>query len=188
MRRLLAIGLALLAGSIPGMPLLAAQDVKQGDSTITVFRSPMVITTTVAVVDQARWHKDGQDRWFVDDEYARLGTFTCDGISIRRNNNDKKGTWEPGLRMSARLRADDIVEVKVSLSVHNPKGNHDKAVSALFEVLDGETVVQSGTIKKIGIEEGDKQKEDQVLVRIPAAQLSKQPALALRITMTTKND
>ena len=145
-----------------------------------------VINTEFAALDQSLW---GKGEWFSVPAYHALGEQAYDKVVIRRHHNDKTGTWEPGLEMSAAVndaRTVRVVRVKTRLTVLNPKGSHDKDVTVLVEVVQGDTIVQKANLK-INVESKE-EKSSEATFLLPMNVLTSQPAPGLRLTMRIEND
>ncbi len=184
-RSIVCFGLLLTA--VGFLSPSAALDVKQGSfgaAESSEFTSPMILTTAFAATDRALW---GNGHWFAVDEYKKLGRFSCDGVSIRRDYNHRKQTWDPGLELAVRVKSRDLVQVKARVSIYNPKHNHDKAVTVLLEIMDGDQVLQAATVGPIkAADDGDEEDETASLM-MPAELLSKQPSPTLRVTVVARN-
>jgi hypothetical protein len=123
-------------------------------------------------------------------EYHDLGKFTCDGVSIRLNNNTRKGTWEPGLRLRAEMAKDGHIDIDATVWMHNPKNNHDKRVTVILAIVDGQHELHSTTIGPFEVEDhGDwGEHKEHRRFSVPADVVLKQPAPTLRITVITTDD
>lgn len=139
---------------------------------------PLVIDTEFAALDRSLW-KNGA--WFSVPAYHALGEQAVEKVMIRRRNNTKAKTWESGLEVSATARGADTFVVKIRLTLTNPNGNHDKTVTTLVEVMQGEVSVRKATIK-MEVESGE-DKNGEATLTLPADLLSSQPPLGLRLTM-----
>ena len=144
--------------------------------------APLVINTQFAALDRSLW---GKGEWFSVPAYHALGEDAYDKVLIRRRHNDKDGTWESGLEMAAALKGTDTVLVRMRLTVLNPKGSHDKTVTVLVELMQGDATVQKANLKMDVESKEEKSKEATFL--LPMDLLSSQPALSLRLTMRTEN-
>jgi hypothetical protein len=196
----LALGLVLSMTTIP-FPAIG-QTAKQGDPRLNPggyeeFHSPMVLEAVFAAADRSTWRNE----WFSTEQYRRLSKFRCEKISI----------W--GLEMSARELPGEKVEVKTRVRLMNPDQNHDKKVTLLFEVVNGDKVEESfshvyekvsparaefekrsGALSQprnaLGQVEPIKVKEGAIVTKIvtatlPLSALKTDPMTKLRITMTT---
>jgi len=143
----------------------------------------MILDTVFAAADRSLWGRVGH--WFTIPEYHELGRFTCDGVSLRASPRDRKGKWDSGLEMTARPLGDDEVEVKIKATAHNPRGNHDKFVKLHFDVLNGEDVVRSATMKPIKCPDRGDEEEGEVTITLQSNTLKADPITKLRITMLT---
>jgi hypothetical protein len=179
---------------------LKAQTVKQGDAKDVVdpneFHSPMVIETVFAPADPALWRDEnwtpGKPKpWgrgeFTTAEYYDLGKYTCDGLSIHDGNRD--GTWYSGLVMEVKNKGGDV-HVTIKAQVTNPGHIHDKFVTLLFEVINGDDVVGKTTIG-LKVKQNWRAKKEvtdkESTLVLPASALRKDPLTKLRITMTTQD-
>ena len=144
--------------------------------------APLVINTQFAALDRSLW---GKGEWFSVPAYHALGEEVFDKVVIRRHHNDKAGTWESGLEMSAAMKGAGTVQVKARLTVLNPKGSHDKTVMVLMEVVQGDTTVQKANLK-MDIE-SEEEKSSEATFLLPLDLLNTQPAPSLRLTMRTEN-
>ena len=169
------------------IPCATAQIVKQGETPAvtdkTIFTSPMILETVFAAADRSLWdpsqgHLPGF--WFSAEEYEALGKFSCDGVFLRHRYDRNLKTWQPGLAMSVLESEGGTLMVQVRAMVDNPKKNHDRNVEMLFEVMNGDTVIRSTTVKR-SIEEGD---EKPLVARfnMAPADLSVDPMTQLRLT------
>ena len=147
--------------------------------------SPLTLEMDMAAADRSLW---GEGKWFSTPEYRAVGKLTCDGVSLRANYSKRRGTWGSGLEMAARERRDGTVEVKVRATVNNPNDNEDKNITVRLEVLNGDDLVQSGTIGPIEAEDNGNDVGGQTTLVIPAAALKTTPMTRLRITVTVKDD
>ena len=164
-----------------------AQEVRQGTfgaAGSTQFKSPMVLTVPFAATDSSIWGRGG---WWVIDEYKKIGKFTCDGVSIRRDYSNRKQNWVPGLELSVRTKGPDLVQVKARVSIYNPEHNHDKAVTVLLEVLDGDQVVQTATVGPILAKDNGGEEDERASMLVPTELLRKQPSPTLRLTVDAEN-
>jgi len=189
MKRVLATVALGICVSTCQFPLVSAQVARQGTKGTpvadTIFTSPMVIDTRFVVTWRGK--KDTYDV----PEYHDLGKFTCDGVSLRSYNDSRRGIWKRGLTIVAdRLKPNEPVKLKMYVAIHNPKHNHDKSVTVIFEIREGDQTVQTGMIGPLGVEEhGDMQETSgEVAFTVPADLLSKQPAPTLRLTVMAKDD
>lgn len=173
----------LLLAVVSTLSSTVALDVKQGASG-TMFNSPMIINTAFAATDRALW---GNGDWFAVDDYKNLGRFTCEGVSIRREYNQRRQTWDPGLELAVHVKSPGVVQVKARVSVYNPEHNHDKAVTVLLEIMDGDQVFRTATVGPIKIED-DGEKDERATLLVPTELLEKQPSPTLRLTVVAKND
>ncbi|MEX1243680.1 MAG: hypothetical protein WEB59_00630 [Thermoanaerobaculia bacterium] len=194
MNRLLFSTVLLVASVLRG------QEVKQGDPnavTSTDFHSPMVMTTVFAPADKSLWVSDewrpaNPKPWkngdFTTVEYYGLGKYSCDGLLFRDGN--RNGTWNSGLTMSVSNKVGGKVMVEMTAHVTNPGPVHDKFVTLLFEVTNGDQVVASTTITiKVKQNWRTKMEEngEEGVIALSADALKSDPITKLRITMTTKD-
>ena len=164
-----------------------ALDVQQGAfgaAESSVFNSPMIITTAFAATNRALW---GDGGWFAVDDYKKLGRFTCEGVSIRRDYSHRGQTWDAGLELAARVKSPGVVQVKARVSVYNPKHNHDKAVTVLLEIMDGDQVLRTATVGPIKIEDNGGEEDERASLLVPMELLAKKPSPTLRLTVIAKN-
>lgn len=119
---LVAAAAVLLATRAAGQTVVASQ----GAPDPREFRSPMVLEVPMVLSDPSRW----TDTWTTETEYAELRSFHCEGVFIER------------LKMRARRVGDlNRLEVRVSVKIRNPNGNHDKQVFLGLELQnDGKQV------------------------------------------------
>ena len=89
--------------------------------------------------------------------------------------------------MRAKALGDDRLEVTIRVSLWNPRGNHDKAVTLVLELLTDPPPLEP-------IVFGPMQKKDNGLhaawtgtFTVPIRGLSTDPPTPMRITMTTKD-
>lgn len=143
---------------------------------------PLVVDTEFAALDRALW---GKGEWFSVPAYHALGEQAYDKVMIRRHQNDKAGTWDSGLEMSVAMKEEGTVLVKTRLTVLNPKGSHDKTVMVLVEVMQGTVTVRKANLK-MDVESRE-EKSSQATFTLPTDLLTSQPALSLRLTLTTAN-
>ena len=177
----------LLLAAIGSFSSSDALDVKQGAygaSESSVFSSPMIITTAFAAADRSLW---GNGDWFSVDDYKDLGRFTCEGVSIRREYSHRRQTWDSGLELAARVKSPGVVQVRARVSVYNPKDNHDKVVTVLLEIMDGDQVLKSATVGPVKIEDNGGEEDERVALLVPMELLEKQPSPTLRLTVVAKN-
>ena len=181
---------------------LTAQTAKQGDAAalpIEDFHSPMVIEAAFAPADQSLWVRDdwspeNKKPWktgrFTIPEYHGIGRFTCDGLSIRDDYSKRSKTWRSGLRMSTEPLSDGRVKVHVNVVISNPGEVHDKIVSVLLEVLNGEEKIASGSVQiRVTGRWTHKaiEKDESAELIVPVDSLRRDPITKLRITMSTKD-
>ena len=143
---------------------------------------PLVIDTQFAALDRSLW-KNGA--WFSVPAYHDLGDQDVQKVMIRRRNNDKAKTWESGLEMSATTRGAGTIVVRTRLTMVNPKGNHDKTVTTLLEVMQGDMTVQKATIK-MEVESNEAGSGEATLT-LPSDVFDSQPPLRLRLTMRAQD-
>lgn len=168
-------------------------DNRIASSTPTVFHSPMILETVFAASNRSLWikkeNKDGGRYWFTDPEYHDLGKYTCDGISLTdptdRSKRTYEGQWDSGLFMSARELPDGTVDLGIRVKVTNPKNNHDKLVDLAFEIMKGDEVLASASMKQIKIEEKSYGDDGKLTMLLPVSAVLS--ATKLRITMTVQN-
>lgn len=180
--------LGVLLAVIGTLSSVDALDVKQGmfgGAESSVFNSPMIITTALAATDRSLW---GDGDWFAVDDYKNLGRFTCEGVSIRRDYDRRQQTWDSGLELAARVKSPGVVQLKARVSIYNPKHNQDKAVTVLFEIMDGDQVLKTATVGPIKVEDDGGEDDERVALLFPIGLLDKQPAPTLRLTVVAKND
>lgn len=180
----------------------AAQTVKQGDPTAppldpNEFHSPMVIETIFAPADPTlwkndEWRPDKPRPWksgqFTTAEYYDLGKYSCDGLSIR-NGSHRNGSWDSGLMMSVKDKG-GMVHVGIEVHVTNPGHVHDKFVTFLLEVVNGDTLVAKTTIKfkaKQNWRRNEELSDEEGEIVLSADSLKKNPLTKLRITMTAQD-
>jgi hypothetical protein len=184
--RLFQVGVAVI--SIPGF--LYSQTVSQGVANPNQLRSPMVVDTVFApALDSAVWIKANGKKpakwnkgdWFTVPEYHDLGNYTCDGVSLRRDYQQRRNTWDSGLEMRM-VERNDQTDVTIRVTVTNPKYVHDKMMTLTFEVLEGTTSIKASAAFKV---EEEEEGDEKVKIRIPTAALITHPAPTLRITITT---
>jgi hypothetical protein len=185
MKRFIWISL-LGALTLPATDLhLCAQTAKQGElnSTPTTFHSPMVLETVFVLADRAMWRGTN-----LVQEYNALGKYTCDGLALRGNIlNKETGAWQSGLWMMATELAGGKLEISIKVLVFNPKHNHDKAVTMLFEILDGDRVVATKTLGPFEVEDKGHAQNASTKLVLPTDTLKNDPPMKLRITMTAKD-
>jgi hypothetical protein len=155
--------------------LAIAQTAQQGDRLknpggFEEFQSPMILDTIFLATNRAVWTWGG-DHWATSPEYNGLGHFRCNKIAII--SLEMQAREVPGAKAAVRFR----------VRLKNPDQNHDKMVTVLFEVLNGE---QTDNAFKLG---PLKVKEDAAVSRmietsLPIAVLKADPRTKLRITMT----
>lgn len=197
--------LAILASLVLGT-LVNAQIATQGDARTradpTEFHSPMVLSTVFAAADPSLWvsdawtpedHKSWRKGAFTTPEYHDLGKFTCDGLSLRGDYNNRKNTWESGLSMEVHKLAGQRVEVRIRATVTNPGHGHnvhDKVATLVLDVLNGEESVASTTMAiKVSaswvgkVEDNDREAR----LVLAADNLKTNPVTRLRITMSTRD-
>ena len=143
---------------------------------------PLVINTTFAALDQSLW---GKGEWFSVPDYHALGEQPYDQVMIRRRYNEKAGTWLSGLEVAVVARGAGMVQVKIRLTVVNPKGSHDKDVTALMEIMQGDKIIQKANLK-MDVESKEEKSKEAVFM-LPMDLFTAQPALSLRLTMRTEN-
>ena len=156
----------------------------------------MILDTVFAPADQSLWV--GEDwvpanpvRWkrgyFTTVEYQRLNKFSCDGVTIQGDDYNPifhrppYPQWRSGLVMNVTPRGSDVI-VKVRIQLNNPKPTHDKQVTLRLDVLNGDEVVATTTMRN-NVEEGDARSPTTTFL-VPAAKI---PGSRMRITMTTEN-
>jgi hypothetical protein len=170
---------------VTAVSLVGAQEAKQGvveEAEHVAFTSPLILTSSLAATHRTLWGTGG---WFAIDEYKKLGAFTCDGISLRRNFHSQ-GSWQPGFEMAVHAHGSDAVELKTRVTVHNPEHNHDKVVTVQVTILDGDRVIGEQTIGPIDTEEGEEESGVASLV-LPLSLLSRRPEPTVRLTVTAKD-
>ena len=156
--------------------LALAQTAKQGDPQkgnpggFEEFESPMILDTIFLATNRAVWTWGG-DHWATSPEYDRLGHFRCNKIAII------------GLEMQVREVASAKAEARFRVRLKNPDQNHDKMVTVLFDVINGEQVDATFKLGPLKV------KEDAAVTRtietsLPIAALKTDPRTKLRITMT----
>jgi hypothetical protein len=148
--------------------------------------SPMILETVFAAADRSLWG-DGRT-WFAVKEYRDLGEYSCDGVSLRANNRKDGSVWDAGLQMTARGTTDGKVEVKIRASITNPPHNHDKIVTVMLQILNGDQVVENAVIGPVGAEDNNNNVNKSVTLILPADVLKTDPMTRLRLTMTTQED
>ncbi len=166
-------------------PRAASEDLSGKRPAATSFHSPMRLETVLAAADRSLWADGG---WFSTPEYHALGQSTCDGVSLRGNYKKRSDTWDPGLEMATREARGGKVEVKVRATVTNPPHNHDKKVTILIEVLNGEDLVEAATIGPLEAEDNGNDVKGQTTLVLPPGALKTDPMTRLRITVTAKDD
>jgi hypothetical protein len=188
-------GLLLLV-AVEGLAQTAKQGDASADLTPNAFHSPMILDTMFAPADNSLWV--GEDwvpanpvpwkgGYFTTVEYQRLNKFSCDGMTIQGNDYNPifhrppNPQWRSGLAMKVKPRGSDV-EVRVRIQLTNPKHNHDKQVMLRLDVLNGDEVVASATMRN-NIEEGNANEHTTTFL-VPAAKI---PGSRMRITMTTEN-
>lgn len=181
--------------------LAAAQTARQGTpeevpDAANSFHSPMILETSFAPADRSLWVSDEwtpSDRrpWksgtFTTAEYYALGKFSCDGLFFR--NGNRHGPWNTGLLMKVKPKG-ATTEVTMIAEVTNPGNVHDKTVTLLFEVLNGEEIVKTATIKIKANRNWRGKMQDydgETTFTVPTAALTKDPVTKMRITMTTQD-
>lgn len=155
--------------------LALAQSAQQGDPRKNPggyedFHSPMILETIFLATNRAVWTWNGEN-WATSPEYARLGHFRCDKISIY------------GLEMQAREVPGARAEVRFRVRLKNPDQNHDKRLTVLFEVMNGEQVDATFKLGPLEVEE-DRAVTKTIGTLLPIAALKADPRTKLRITMT----
>jgi len=181
--------------------LAAAQTARQGTAEEvpeagTSFHSPMILETTFAPADRSLWVSDEwtpSDRrpWksgtFTTAEYYALGKFSCDGLFFR--NGNRNGSWNTGLLMKVKPKG-ATTEVTMIAEVTNPGTVHDKTATLLFEVLNGEEVIGTSTIRikaKMNWRGRMADYDGETTFSVPTVALKQDPVTQLRITMTTQD-
>jgi hypothetical protein len=183
------------------------QTAKQGDASAdpTVFHSPMVLEAAFAPADRSLWVSDEwtaakeaindikpwRSGYFTTVEYHGLSKFSCDGVSLRGDSDDgffwnrpPTPQWRSGLTMKQRDLGEGNIEIKVVVLLTNPKHNHDKMVMLRLDVVNGDDVVSSATLRS-NVEEGDS--AHRATTNLVIASTSIQPTTRLRLTMTTQD-
>ena len=165
-----------------------AQVARQGSATKpdpNAFTSPMVLEASFVAADRSIW---GSTSWHEGPDYKALGKYTCDGIALRGDPDKKTNEAATGLAMRAKELPGGKLEVTVGLWLFNPSHNHDKLVTLFLEVLDGAEVVASTTLGPIEVEDKGRARQVSFPFVMPTAVLKAEPAMKMRLTMTTKDD
>ena len=167
----------------------AAQVARQGSANTNrdpnAFTSPMILEASFVAADRSIW---GSTSWHEGPDYKALGKYTCDGIALRGDPDKKTNEAATGLAMRARELPGGKLELTVGLWLLNPSHNHDKLVTVFLEVLDGAEVVASTTFGPIEIEDKGRARPVSFPFVIPTAVLKAEPAMKMRLTVTTKDD
>ena len=175
--------------SVVFQTMASAQVVRQGDPSVqtdpNAFKSPMVIEASFVAADRSIW---GDKSWHEGPDYKALGKYTVDGISLRGNIDPKTKETGAGIAMQAREVGNGILEVTVGLWLFNPKNNHDKRVTVLLDVLDGSQVVAHATSNSLEIEDKGRPRFEKFSFTMPVNVLKAEPAMKMRLTVTTKDD
>jgi len=148
--------------------------------------SPMTLETVFAAADRTLWG-DGRT-WFSVREYRDLGEYSCDGVWLRANNRKNGSAWDAGLQMTARGVRDGKVEVRIKASITNPPRNHDKIVTVMLQILNGDRVVQNAVIGPVSARDNNNDVSKAVTLLLPADALKTDPMTRLRLTVTTQDD
>ena len=151
-----------------------------------VRRSPMTLEAAFAAADRSLWG-DGRT-WFTTPEYHDLGEYSCDGVWLRANYRKHLDAWDSGLQMTARDVAHGKVEVRVKVSITDPSHNHDKIVTVMLQIRNGEQVVQNAVIGPISVEDNNNDVGKAVTLTLPADALKTDPMTRLRLTVTTQDN
>lgn len=156
------------------------------------FKSPWIVEVAFAPLDPGLWMdedwtpeepKPWRKGAFTTVEYHSLGKYSCDGLFLR--HNDRGWTWNSGLTMKVKTN-DDGIHIEIEAHVTNPKLVHDKLVTLSFEVITGEMVSGSSTVK-LKVDQGDESSKTAKLI-LPPGSMGKGLAAKLRITMTSQDN
>ena len=106
--------------------------------------TPLVVTAPLVVPDRVKWRDSA---WFGD--YQSLGNGRCDGLAIRRANDDAAGTWQSGVELNFKDSGNGVVSVTARITAQLPAESSDKTAVVRIEILDGTAVLYSSaaTIK-----------------------------------------
>lgn len=165
----------------------SAQTATQGDpAKVTdpnAFHSPVIVETVFPAADRSLWN-NGKE--FSIPEWWELGKLSCDGVYFR-SDSDRKTKWDPAIKLKVRDSPGGNVEIKMMVAVQNPKHNHDKMVTLLLEVVDGDDVLASQSVRIKAPDNGEGQQEENVRFTLPLSSLKLVPMTKLRITMRTQD-
>jgi hypothetical protein len=149
----------------------------------------MILETVFAAADDSLWEMSSgrlPGAFFSVEEYRALGRYSCEGVFLRHKYDKATERWEPGLDMSVTKTPDGKLSVRVRAHIDNPKKNHDRKTETLFEVLNGDQLVASSTVKR-SIEEGD-EKPVMALFTLSPSDLVEDSMTKLRITLKVEMD
>lgn len=168
---------AVFLGSIAVFALRVgvAQTARQGESKtgpegFQEFHTPMILEVPLPVASlPATTVKKGA--WLTTPEFGGLRKYRCDKISI------------VSLEMNQREPAAGKVEINTRVRLLNPDQNHDKKVTLLFQVVNGDEVSGSYGFQAVKVKEGAMVTKT-LKTTLPSSALV-QDQTKLRITMTT---
>lgn len=165
------IALALFAVLLLSPSIHAQVVAHQGAPDPTEFRSPMVLDTVFLASDPAKW-KSGA--WISGAEWAELGRYHCDNVSI--------GTLSA--RVKEQVKGNVTFELRSTLT--NRKG-HDKEVRVRYELLDHDQVIATTTLGPFQLDE-EKSKTKTVLLAVPKLALTTDPMTPMRVTVSARDN
>jgi hypothetical protein len=196
--RLVPVGTLLIAG-------LLFRDLSKAEEAFA-RQSPCLIETAFPLGDASKWNRVKSMEHFEPGkalglaawptvlgketsipEWYALGRYTCDGVSLREEVKKHGAEWEePGLRISElRHLPNGNYEVTLEATLYNPKGNGDRLVTLVYEILDNaKAVIQTAErTYKLDAKAKSGENADAILLVTPA---DMPRVAALRLTITTK--
>jgi hypothetical protein len=111
-----------------------------------------------------------------------FGASLCDGIAIRRHYDKQTGAWQPGIEIAAGAVDARSIDVRIRVTVRNPKGGRDKEARVDISLRQGGRTLVTA-IFSIEADANEENSHD-VVLRVPRALLSTS-GLSIQVRLST---
>ena len=141
--------------------------------------TPLVVSAPLVIPDRTKWGNGFGD-------YHSFGERRCDGIAIRRSNNDAADTWQSGVELRFKDLGEDGVSVTARVTAQLPKGERDRTADVVVVILDGASVIASQPLS-IGAESGEVTESVKLILPRPVFDRATKN-LSLQLKVATRYD
>jgi hypothetical protein len=142
--------------------------------------TPLVLEASLSGTDLEKLPKT----WTALQQSRGFGTSSCDGVTIQREYDGMTGVWQPGLEIATARTNAAWIDVRVRVTVRNPKGGRSTQAHVDVGLKEGGRV-QVSSFATLDAE-SNQEISREVVLRVPRALVSPSSSgLSLQLTLTT---